>query len=190
MSANNKRIIRRETHSPRSVAAISIACTLIVVIAWLGVEGVLSLLGQAPLVVSPRQLLVEIGAASSAVPVILATIALLCLLVGLGLIALAVLPGRRSRRHVDARTAVVVVSDELLASAVARKVASSASVSPNSVLVSIGKRSGIIRIRPVSGMSVDRDEIREVAETEFARAGTRSPLKFTVMVTNRGIVGS
>ena len=190
MSTVDKRIIRRETHSPRSVAAITVASAMIVVIAWLAVEGVVSLLGNAPLLATPRQILTVIATAPTASAGALGVTAVLCLLVGLVLLMLAVFPGRRSRRRASSRTAIIVVNDELLASAVARKVARAAGVSPDAVVVSLGRRSGTIRIRPVSGISIDRDEIQKVAQAEFELAETGARLHFTVTVTNQGVVGS
>jgi hypothetical protein len=48
-----RRVSRRETHSPRSLVAIVLAVVLILVLAWIGTEIVLALLGAPALLVAP-----------------------------------------------------------------------------------------------------------------------------------------
>lgn len=51
MTANTdalyRRIVRRETHSPRSGAATTVAVVLVLLLVWIGVESVLAVVGTA-----------------------------------------------------------------------------------------------------------------------------------------------
>ena len=60
-----RRILRRETHSPRSTLAIVLAIVVIVACAWFGAEIVLATLGHPALLVSPRQLAAAVVSAPS-----------------------------------------------------------------------------------------------------------------------------
>ncbi|WP_025159416.1 DUF6286 domain-containing protein [Leifsonia aquatica] len=190
MSRVDARIVRRETHSPRSAAAVAVAIALIVVVAWLAAEGVLSLLGARPLLLAPRTALTAVAAAPQAGHVVLIATAVVAGLAGLWLLALAVLPGRRPRRRLEAEHLAVVADDEMLASALARRAARTAGVAPDAATVSLARRRGVVRIVPVSGMRIDRDEVRHAVAEEFdeTRSGTRPRL--SVLVSPTGKVGS
>lgn len=190
MSRVDARIVRRETHSPRSTAAVVVAIALVVVVAWLAAEGVLSLLGLRPLLASPRTALRAVAdAPESGVPLLIFT-AVAAGVVGLWLVALAVLPGRRPRRRLAAENVAVVADDEMLASALARRAARTAGVAPDAVTVSLRRRSGVVRIVPVSGMRVPRDEVARAVTDEFHHAGSAAPLRLRVLVSPVGKVGS
>lgn len=190
MSRVESRIVRRETHSPRTVAAASVAIVLVVALAWLAVEGILHLLGMRPLLLSPRAQLTALAAAPSAGTPLLVAVAAIAGVVGVVLVALAVLPGRRPRRVLLGERAVVVADDEMLASALARRASRAAAVSPDAVTVSLGRRTGVVRIAPVSGMRVNRDEVRNAVADEFDRAHSTGPMRFSILVSPTGKVGS
>lgn len=190
MSRVDTRIVRRETHSPRSTAAVVVAIALVVVVAWLAAEGVLSLLGLRPLLASPRAALTAVADAPEAgVPVLILT-AVAAGVVGLWLFALAILPGRRPRRRLAAEKVAVVADDEMLASALARRAARTAEVAPDAVTVSLGRRSGVVRIVPVTGRRVPRDDVARAVTDEFDNAGSGAPLRLRVLISPTGKVGS
>ncbi|WP_025156943.1 DUF6286 domain-containing protein [Leifsonia aquatica] len=184
------RVVRRETHSPRSTAAVIVAILLITATLLVAVESVLHLLGLRPLLVAPRTIAESVLAAPSAGAPALIAAALTSGLVGLWLVALAILPGRRPRRHLQADHVAVVADDEMLASGLARQAARTAAVPPDAVSVSVGRRTATVRITPVSGSRIDRDEVRQAVTEEFAQAGTGHPLRVSVLIAPTGKVGS
>ena len=190
MNRIERRIVRRETHSPRTVAASATAIAVALVVTWLAVEGVLQLLGRRPLLLSPRSQLVALASAPDAGATFLLAIAVVSGLVGLWLVLLAVLPGRRPRRVLAGDRVALVADDDMLASALARRAARTAEVSPDAVTVSLGRRSGVVRIVPVSGRRVDRDGVRDAVTDEFAQAGAGRAIRLGVLVDPNGKVGS
>ncbi|NQX12758.1 hypothetical protein HQQ80_14060, partial [Microbacteriaceae bacterium VKM Ac-2855] len=119
-SALYRRLVRRETHSPKSVLAIVLASVLIVVCLWLGAELVLGLLGQPALLVAPVDMLVAVGMLGEVIPSVLAAIGVVVALLGLILVIAAVSAGRRARHSIDMERVAVVVDNEVIASALAR----------------------------------------------------------------------
>lgn len=190
MNSVEGRIVRRETHSPRSAPAIVVGVLLIAAIAWIGTEGVLSLLGMRPLALAPRALAAGIAAAPRSGVATLVPVAVVAGVAGLVLLAAAILPGRRGRRPLAAERLAAVADDEVLASALARRAARAAGVSPDAVTVSLGRRSGAVRIVPVSGRPVERDEVLRAVQDEFALAGSTQPARIAVHVSPHGKVGS
>ncbi|MFF2050563.1 DUF6286 domain-containing protein [Leifsonia sp. NPDC058194] len=190
MSDPAPRIVRRETHSPRSTAAVIVALCLAVVIAWVATEGVLSLLGLPALLLSPRGMLTSVAGAPDASAASVIAVAVAAGLVGVVLLAIALLPGRRARRPLHAEHAIVVADDTMLASALARTAARTAAVSADAVSVSLGRRTATVRIVPVSGTRVDRDAVRGAVTEEFTRAAPTRPARVSVLVSPAGKVGS
>lgn len=190
MSSLDTRIVRRETHSPRSTAAVTVAVLLAVVVAWVAAEAVLALLGQSPLVLAPREMLTALGALPGDAPGALIAVAAVAALLGVALLALALLPGRRPRRPLHAKHAIVVADDVMLASALARTAARTAAVSADAVSVSLAPRSATVRITPVTGTRVDREAVRGAVAEEFAQAGPARSARVAVLVTPTGKVGS
>lgn len=190
MSIPATRIVRRETHSPRSTAAVIVALCVALVVAWVATESVLSLLGLRPLLLAPRGMLSAVAGFPGASQAPLIAVAVVAGLVGVLLLAVALLPGRRARRPLEAEHAIVVADDTMLASALARAAARTAAVSPDAVSVALGRRSATVRIVPVSGTRVDRDAVREAVSAEFAQAAPARPARVSVLVSAAGKVGS
>ncbi|MBO1740622.1 hypothetical protein [Leifsonia sp. TF02-11] len=185
-------IERREAHSPRSSAAIAVALVLFATVVWLGTEAVLSLLGLRPILIAPRSLATLMASASGAPAWLLVAVSVVAAIVGVTLLALAVLPGRRPRRPLRAEHAAVIADDAMMASALARRAAVAAAVAPDAVTVSLGRRSCTVRIVPVSGRRVDREAVRRAVADEFERAGAAGAgsLRLQVAVETTGRVGS
>ncbi|WP_158861900.1 DUF6286 domain-containing protein [Leifsonia sp. AG29] len=190
MTRTGARIVRRETHSPRSAAAVAVAAVLLAVVVWLAVEGVLALLGLRPALLAPRALLTAIAEAPGwPAPALIAT-ASAASLIAVVLVALAVFPGRRARRPLASERALVVADDDMLASALARRAAKTAAVAPDAVSASLGRRACTVRIVPVSGRRVDRDAVRRAVAEEFERSGATERVRVSVLVSTKGKVGS
>lgn len=190
IGAADARIVRRETHSPRSTAAVVTAAVLLLMIAWVATEAVLSLLELPPLLVSPRSMLTAVTALPDAPVALQLGIAALAALIGVVLICLAALPGRRARRRLAAANAIVVADDDMVASALARVAARTAGVAVDAVSVSLGRRAATVRIVPVSGSRVDREAVRSAVVDAFGLAGPDRPIRVAVLVSTEGRVGS
>jgi len=186
-----RRILRRETHSPRSVLAIALAVVLVLVFAWIGTESVLALLGQSRLLVAPVDALAAVLALpESLAPAVIIAAGVVVALVGLVLVLIAVLPGRRAR-HISAteRTAVVV-DNAVIASALARTASRRANIDPNQIVVTVGHRTAVVSVRPTSGISVDQAEIDNAVREQLDAFGLTPKLSSTVVIEKSGMVAA
>ncbi|MEX1079136.1 MAG: DUF6286 domain-containing protein [Homoserinimonas sp.] len=186
-----QRIRHRETRSPRSVAAITLAVLLISTFAWLAVEMVLGILNQPPMLVGPRTMataLVEI----TALPVAIFLYAgLFIALAGGVLIALAVTPGHRGRHIISSTHSVIIVDDDVIASALARHAASSAGISQDQARVTVSRRRVDVRLTPTSGYPIDQIAALNVVSDELDSYQLEPALEPPrLSVTARGKVGA
>jgi hypothetical protein len=185
------RILRRETHSPRSALAISLAVVLILVLAWIGTESVLALLGQPALLVAP----VDALAAALALPTAVLSGALLAAgivtaLVGLVLALLAILPGRRARHTAPVGRTAVVIDNTVIASALARTASRAANIDPDQVVVTVGHRTATVTVRPTSGFVVDKGAVTAAVDTQLAQLDLTPSVRATVVIDKKGVVGA
>ncbi|WP_308465196.1 Asp23/Gls24 family envelope stress response protein [Rathayibacter soli] len=189
--STSARIRRRETHSPRSVAAIIIAIALILTFAWLGLEILLQLLNQPPLLVTPLQMLrATAGITSTPAPWIVAG-GIVVAMVGIILVLAAVTGGRRARHVLNTVRSVTVVDDEVIASALARHAASTAGISPDNTEVTISRRHADVRLTPISGVSVDRAAVISAVADELDSYELEPALRDPrLSVESRGKVGA
>jgi hypothetical protein len=185
------RILRRETHSPRSALAISLAVVLILVLAWIGTESVLALLGQPALLVAP----VDALAAALALPTAVLSGALLAAgivtaLVGLVLALLAILPGRRARHTAPVGRTAVVIDNTVIASALARTASRAANIDPDQVVVTVGHRTATVTVRPTSGFVVDKGAVTAAVDAQLAQLDLTPSVRATVVIDKKGVVGA
>ncbi|MDR6868013.1 hypothetical protein J2Y69_002621 [Microbacterium resistens] len=182
-----RRLLRRETHSPRTVAAVVVASVLLLGIAaggalaiWAGVDD------------AGRRFAAGLGEglgaamAGHADPAGLVVVTAVMALAGILLITLAVTPGRRARRSRTAERSAVLVDDGVLADAAASAVAVRCGIPRGQVAVTVGPRRATVRIRPVSGVAVDREGAASAATATLSDLGftTRS----TVIVSPNGVL--
>ncbi|TFB54434.1 hypothetical protein E3T54_12575 [Cryobacterium sp. Sr8] len=188
--ATYARVIRRETHSPRSGLAIVLAVILILVCAWLGTEIVLALLGRPALLVAPVDMgrgVVAIGRYPT-VPVIIAGV--IVAIIGLILVVVSVSAGRRARHVLPSQRSAIVVDDEVIASALARQASYAGNIDPDDVEVRVSRRSASVRIRPTSGQSVDKDAIEHAVTEMLERYQAAPALHARVSVQKEAKVGA
>ncbi len=189
-AATYARIVRRETHSPRSVLAIGVAIIAIVVFAWLGTEVILALVGRPPLLVAPAGLFTSAVGAVGAPAGTVAAVGIAVAVIGLALILAAVLPGRRARHVLDTQRAATVVDNEVIASALARQASQAGNVDPDSVIVSVSHRRAVVHLTPTSGMPVDRERIAAAVTEQIASYGLRGTLRPRVEIAKQAKVGA
>ena len=182
------RIVRRESHSPRSGAAITIAVILMLALVYLGVESVLAAIGQQPLLLAPQDLVSStLAAASSPVPVLVAIGAVVAI-IGLVLIIVSLAPGRRGRRGSVSERTAAVVDDRVIAQSIARTVSFAGDVDPDRVNVSVGTRSVRVDVTPTSGRTIDRQAIQDAVAQDVASYDYRPTLRSSVHVSKNGKV--
>ncbi len=114
-----RRVIRRETHSPRSAAAIVIAALVVVAFAWAATEAVLLLLDRPSLLVAPSDALRALVRLDRIDGPLLVAAGVPLVLIGAVLVVVAVTPGRRARHHRMTARSAIVVDDRVIASALA-----------------------------------------------------------------------
>ncbi|RFA10480.1 hypothetical protein B7R54_15675 [Subtercola boreus] len=183
-----KRIVRRESHSPRSGAAITIAIILMLGLAYLGVESVLAAIGQPPLLLAPETLVSStLSAASAPVPLLVA-IGAVAAIIGLVLIVVSFAPGRRGRRGAASDRTAAVVDDRVIAQSIARTVSYAGDVDPDNVRVTVGTRTVRVDVTPTSGRAVDRQAIQDAVAEDVASYDYRPALRSTLHVSKKGKV--
>ena len=185
-----KWIVRRETHAARTVPVITAAVLGILFCLYVLLESVLQTLGQEEWLIDPgtfARWLADLP--RDADPLFLGLAGALIFLAGLWFFLMAVLPGRRARYAIPNPRAAVVVEAEVLAASLARRARLTAGVSPDQVLVTVGRDRIDVRIRPTSGIPVDSDAVRAAVEGELELTGLQPQPAVQVQVSTMGAIG-
>jgi hypothetical protein len=185
------RILRRETHSSRAGAA-SIAAVLVIILCVIALlESVLRAIGQPPWLVDPSTAAERVIALPAGIPpLLLGAGGAVIAMVGLFFLLHAVLPGRRARHLLrDPRTAVVV-DDEVLASALARRARTAANVTPEQVMVIVSRQSVVVNVRPTSGSRVSEEAVLKAVQAELDEMSPVPMPTVRVNLSTSGVVGA
>lgn len=193
--AHEAKLIRkmtlRETRSGRAALSVVVAVVLLALVLWLAVEMVLSATGNHALLISPGELASGAAAVPTAtIPGALAGIGAGLALLGVGLLAAAVLPGAKARHAVANPRAAVVVDSEVVAAAASKTARTHARLLPEQVSTSVGGSRLDVSIRPTSGRDVDVAAVREAVTRETAGYGLAKPLAVQVSASKQGVVGA
>ncbi|PPG37965.1 DUF6286 domain-containing protein [Pseudoclavibacter sp. RFBA6] len=193
MSTNTSlysRLSRRETHSPRSALAITLAVLLILVAAWIGTEIVLSLLALPALLVAPADMF------SSALGVLeqpaqyVGIAGVVVAIIGLVLLIAGLAPGRRARHTLTSARTATVADNAVIASALARHAAHAGNVSPDNVTVSVSHRRADVHLTPASGLPVDAAAITAAVNQQLQQYELTPRVTAKVRVAENGKVGA
>ncbi|GEC76034.1 MULTISPECIES: DUF6286 domain-containing protein [Microbacterium] len=163
-----RRVIRRETHSPRTVAMFVAVILLILALAYIGLEIVLSLAAQPALLLGPAAAggwLIGLPTAQPAGLVIAGSVVLA--LIGVIFIVLAITPGRLSKHVLDGGGRAVVVDNGVIASALAQHLAEETGLARDSITVGVGHRTVDVTVRPGIGIPLDKADVASAAEAEL-----------------------
>jgi len=191
MTAPYARIVRRETHSPRTVTTIVLAVVIALACVYAGTELVLRMLGQPPLLVTPEAALDWLAALPTLQPLgAISAGGIVLALIGLLLVLHAIRSGRLARHQMVHEGRAVIVDNGVLASSIARTVALVAGIPQSQALVSVSHRRVIVDVTPTSGIPVDEAEIRAAVADEIASYDLRPPVRHTVRINTTGAVGS
>ncbi|MGI6879609.1 DUF6286 domain-containing protein [Microbacterium sp. gxy059] len=177
-------VVRRETHSPRTVMTVIVLVLVAAAAAYAGTEIVLHLLGAAPLLVAPGAALAWAAEALPASEPRAAVVAGAGAVAVIGAILLwfALAPGRRPRHALNASGHAVVVDNGVIASAVAERVRRELDLPRGAVIAGIGHRSADVTVRPEPGQVIDRESVRSIAENELDGYGASPRLKVRARV--------
>lgn len=163
-----RRVVRRETHSPRTVAMIVAVVLVILALVYVGVEIVLNLLGQPALLLGPAASLAWVAGLPTEVPVG-ASIAIggVIAVLGLILVILAITPGRLSKQQLMLGDSAVVADNGVIASALAQRVSDDSGLPRDQVRVGVGHRVVDVTVSPAVGVPLDEARVRSVVDSEL-----------------------
>ena len=189
-TAVTQRILRRETRSPRTGAAVAAAVLGILACLYVLLEAVLQALGQDGWLIDPGPAARwAAGLPEGTEPVILGLCGVLVFLLGLMFLLQALLPGRRARYALPNPRAAVVVDAQVLAASLARCARMRAGVTPQQVLVTVGRKRVDVRIRPTSGLPVDPEAVQAAVEDELLLTKLDPQPEVRVVVAGTGVIG-
>lgn len=179
-----RRVLRRETHAPRTIPAVLVASIGAVLLVALLAGGVWWLMDPRFRAEAARWInSVFASGWQQAVPL---GIGIVLVLLALVLLALAVLPGRRARRARTTDRTALVVDDGVIADSVAESVARRTGVDRARVSVTLGRRSVAVRITPTSGVRVDRRAAESAVNDTLSGIGFASAPR--VVVDTDGVI--
>lgn len=185
-----RRIARRETHSPRSALAITLAVILILVAVWLGTEIVLSMIGQPALLVAPTDAEQSIVSAATLPYGILLAAGVVLAIGGLVLVIASLTAGRRARHVIETDRAVTVVDNNVIAAALARHAAYAGGTDPDNTHVSVFHNRAVVDVTPSSGTTSDTAPIKDAVDQQLDAYGMRPKLRSKITVKKTGKVGA
>lgn len=178
-----RRVVRRETHSPRTVAMFVAVILLMLLLAYVAVEIILSLAAQPALLVGPGAGVAWLVAlpGSEPVPAVIAGGVVLGLL-GLVFVVLAITPGRLSKQEMRWGERAVVVDNGVIAASLAQHVSAETGLLRQDVHVGVAHRTIDITVRPGSGIPLDASEVKAIADAEVATYQLARPVTTRVRV--------
>ncbi len=163
-----KRVVRRETHSPRTVATVIVLVILALAAIYVGVEIVLYLVGAGPLLAAPGAALAWLeDLPGNDLPAAVIAGGVIVAIVGIVLVWLSLAPGRRPKHELERSSHAVIVDNGVVASSIAERVRRELDLSSGAVVVGISHRGADVTVRPEPGQSVEKSRVRSVAEAEL-----------------------
>ncbi|MEO6529719.1 MAG: hypothetical protein ABI563_07520 [Specibacter sp.] len=190
MSEFMTRVLRRETHSPRSGLSVVAAILVTLAAIYALLEAVLAALGQPTWLVHPlaaAQWIADLP--GSYPPALLGAAGVLMALVGLIFLGTGLLPGRRARHVIANPRVAIVVDDEVIASALAKSARMAAGVTREQVMVVVSARLVQVNIRPTSGIRLSEQAIQAAVEAQLAAMELDPRPAVTVKLAASGVVG-
>jgi hypothetical protein len=178
-----RRIVRRETHSPRTVAMVIAVVILILSLVYVGVEIVLDLLAQPALLAGPEAAFAWIAGLPDAQPESAVVAGGLALgVVGLVFVVLAVAPGRLPKHEMTWPDRAVVVDNGVIASALAQRLSDETGIARDRISVGVSHRRIDATVNPGPGVPLDAAVVRDLVDTELAAYRLAPPVTTRVRV--------
>ncbi|AMM19224.1 hypothetical protein AX769_02595 [Frondihabitans sp. PAMC 28766] len=185
-----RRILRRETHSSRSGAAVIVLIALVIVSAWVGIESVYAGLGLKALLFSPLDSLATLVTASTHQGGLVIAVGIVTGIVGLILVIVGITAGRRGRHTIDDPRVAVVVDDQVVAASLARRARLAGSLAPGQVNAWVSRNSARITITPASGAGADNESVLAAARAELDEGRYTPAITPHVRVSDAGRLGA
>ncbi|OFI38412.1 hypothetical protein BIU82_03535 [Arthrobacter sp. SW1] len=184
-------ILRRETRSSRAAAA-GVAAVLVIAVCIYGLlESALRAIGQPPWLIDPQTAAERIVALPAGVPpLLLGVLGMVLAVCGLAFLLNAVLPGKRARHLIDDPRVAVVVDDEVIASALARRARAAANVTQEQVMVVVSQRLVVVNVRPTSGVPVQEERVLSAVEDELRSMAPEPMPAIRVNIAESGVIGA
>ncbi len=191
-------VVRRELRPTRAVAAILAAALIGLLAAYGLLEAGVHAVGQPSWLIEPHVAAERITALPNGISrSLLGAAGAVVVMVGLYFLLQAVLPGRRARHALDVRrlgfpagSLAVVVDDETIASALARRARLAANVTPEQVMVVVSQKQVLVNVRPTSGAPVSEEEVLAAVRDELAQMAPMPLPDVRVAVARSGVIGA
>lgn len=188
-----RRVVHRETHSPRAALSV-VAAVLVMAVAGYGLlESAVHAIGQPAWLIEPQLAAERIVALPAGFPpLLLGAGGAVIAMVGLFFLLNAVLPGRRARHVLSGGgfSTAVVVDDEVIASALARRATLAANVTPEQVMVVVSQRQVTVNVRPTSGVPVTEQAVLAAVEDELREMELDPLPEVRVNISTAGVIGA
>ena len=180
-------LVRRETHSSRALISVIVALLLMAGLGYLATEGVLAALGRPPLLATPQDLWEQAPAALQEKyrPLVI-IVGIVLGLLGLGLLAKAILPGTLSKHALKDDRAAYVADDSVIASGISRLMREDAGLPQGTVSTAVSKRRSLSTITPTTGRPIDQEQMLKLAKDEAASWQLQPRLKTAIKVSQEG----
>lgn len=183
--------VRRETTSGRVIASVVVAVVVTLFCVYLLLESTLQAIGQPAWITDPESASRFVAGLPQGVNLgILGLLGVVVAIIGLVFVLLALRPGRAGRRSLPSRRVAVVIDDEVLASALARRARAAATVRPEQVTVVLSQREAIVNVRPTSGIPVRAEDVLAAVEDELRRLRPEPYPLLRVRVAGTGVIGA
>ncbi|MET4093558.1 hypothetical protein ABIB51_000464 [Arthrobacter sp. UYCu712] len=184
-------ILKRETSSSRAAAAVIAAVLVIALCGYALLETAVRAIGQPPWLVNPETAAEQVVALPGGVPpLLLGALGAVVIMAGLFFFLNAVLPGRRARHLLRDRRAAVVVDDEVIASALARRARLAANVAQEQVMVIVSQSRVLVNVRPTSGVPLSPDAVQAAVQDELREMGPSPMPEVRINVASAGVIGA
>ncbi|WP_454113818.1 DUF6286 domain-containing protein [Microbacterium maritypicum] len=162
-----RRVLRRETHSPRTVAMSIAVVLLLVVLIYIGTEIVLFLLAQPALLLGPAAAATWLIGLPTAQPGwLVAVFGVVIAVLGVIFVFLALAPGRLSKHQMQHENRAVLVDNGVIAASVAQHLSDETGIAREDITVGVSHRTVDVTVRPAVGVPLDKDPIQQLAATE------------------------
>jgi hypothetical protein len=190
-AAGMERILKRETHSSRGVVSVIAAALMVLVFGYALLETAVRAAGQPPWLVDPLTAAERVVALPAGVrPLLLTATGAVVAMAGLFFFLNAVLPGRRARHLLPDPRAAVVVDDEVIAAALARRARLAANVTKEQVMVIVSRNRVVVNVRPTSGVPLRSDAVLDAVRRELQEMGPSPMPDVQIHVATAGVVGA
>lgn len=184
-----QRVVRRETHSPRTVATVIVLILLAAGAVVLAFEIVRHLSGLSPWLFNPGAAATWLADLPDAPQAAVVAGGLAVAAAGLLILWFAVAPGRRPKHQLGAFTHPVLTDNGVIASALAEDLRRELDLARDGVVVGISHRTADVTVRPEPGQLLEAARVRALAEQSLSGYSLLPAVTVRVRVHRRAETG-